>query len=43
MMGIDDEELNASKISTYNDKNMYNKLVHVRLTCVELTHLNFKI
>ena len=31
MMGIDDEELNAFKISTQNDKNMYNKLVYVTL------------
>ena len=29
-MGIDDEKLNASNISTYSNK-MYNKLVHVRL------------
>ena len=29
-MGIDDEP-NASKISTYNNKNMYNNPVYVRL------------
>ena len=40
-MGIDDEELNAFKISTYNNINMYNKPVYVRLNMCRVQTFKF--